>query len=118
MKSISFSRSLESISREEVTKVIKGVTILNKMILITLLSSLIIIMDNKDTSKLSVQMLTKTKIKVLTRNQKASPRRDVHTLLKMIMMIQQVVNHKKEVKKQPCVSCKIHGWDVTCHGWL
>jgi len=85
--SISLSRSLESILKEEVTKVIKGGIILNKMNLIALLCSFVIIVGNNDTSKLSVQMLTKIKIKVLTWNGKASSRRDMHTMFGMIMMI-------------------------------
>ena len=38
------------------------------------------------------------------RERKASPRKDVLTLLGEIMIIQQVAHHKKEVRKPTCAS--------------
>jgi len=48
---------LESILRGKATKVIKRGTILNKTLQVILLVSLIIIVENKDISKLNVQTL-------------------------------------------------------------
>jgi len=69
-----------------------------------LLILLVTIMENVDMSRLNFQTLTKPKIKVLTGKRKTRPRRDLHTLLGKIMMVQQVTQHKKKVKKRTCVS--------------
>jgi len=50
---------LESILRGKATTVIKRGTILNKIIQVILLVSLVIIVENKDISKLNVQPLTR-----------------------------------------------------------
>ena len=45
---------------------------------IVLLNLLVIVLENKDTSRWKAQTLTKTRIKVLIGNKKESPRRNMH----------------------------------------
>ena len=72
-------KGLGSITRGKVTKVIKRGTTLNVIIQITLLVSLVIIVEKKDISKLNVQTLTKKKRIVLIGKRRRSPRKDVPT---------------------------------------
>ena len=56
---LQIKRFEESILRGKATTVIKRGTILNKIIQVILLVSLVIIVENKDISKLNVQPLTR-----------------------------------------------------------
>jgi len=77
----------------------------------TLLILHVITVENKDISKLNVQMLTKKRRRVLIGKRRRSQRRNVHTLHERTMMIQQqVAPHKMRVKKPTCVS-----WLVMSH---
>jgi len=70
---------LESISRGKATKVIKGGTILNEMILVLLQISHVIIVESKDISRLIVLTLTKRRRSSKTRKRRKRPRKDVPT---------------------------------------
>jgi len=76
----------------------------------TLLILHVITVENKDISKLNVQMLTKKRRRVLIGKRRKSQRRDAHTLHGNIMMIQQVAPHKMRVKKSTCTS-----WLIMIH---
>ena len=67
--------------------------------------------ENKDISKLNVQMLTKKRRRVLIGKKRRSQRINVLTLHGRTMMIQQqVASNKMRVKKPTCVS-----WQVMTH---
>jgi len=75
--------------------------------------------------KLNVQTLIKEKRNMLTRERRTSPRKDVLTLHEKIMMIQQVVHLKMEMKKQTYVSWldinhvrKWFGWRIFFRSWV
>jgi len=70
---------LDSISRGKETKVIKGGTILNKLIQVILLNSHVIIVENKDISRLNVLMLTKRRRRLITGKRRKRARKDVPT---------------------------------------
>jgi len=70
---------LGSILRGKATKVIKGGTILNKMIQVILLNSHVIIVESKDVSRLNVLMLTKRRRRLMTGKRRKLTRKDVPT---------------------------------------
>ena len=76
---LQIKRFEESILRGKATKVIKIGTIMSEMIQVILLVSLIIIVENKDISKLSLQTLTKRRKRVVTLKRRKRLRKDVAT---------------------------------------
>jgi len=98
------------ISKGKVSKVIQRGILPNTMNQILLILHVITV-ENKDISKLNVQMLTKKRRRVLIGKKRRSQRRNMHTLHGRTMMIQQqVAPHKIRVKKPTCVS-----WLVMSH---
>jgi len=72
-------KKLGSISRRKATKVIKGGTILNKMIQVILLNSHVIIVESNDISRLNVLILTKRRRRLMIGKRRKRARKDVPT---------------------------------------